>query len=131
MDGRNNQSNPRNTQNLQSTINASPPEGIVHWQNDVTLEQFAENDRNLETYMLKSSSRAAHPSLVSTNLTVILTPPSIPPWTYIHSPSIKYMYLLSGTLARLPTTHFESHSFSRTRRPSFFQHYSRMDAMAL
>jgi hypothetical protein len=33
------------------------------------------------------------------------------------------MYLLSGTLARLPTTHFESHSFSRTRRPSFFQHY--------
>jgi hypothetical protein len=52
-------------------------------------------------------ARAAHSSLVSTNLTVILTPPppSIPPWTYIHSPSIKYMYLLLGTLARLPTTH--------------------------
>jgi hypothetical protein len=46
---------------------------------------------------------AAHPSLVSTNLTVTLTPPFHSPWTYIHSPSIKYMYLLSGPLARLPT----------------------------
>jgi hypothetical protein len=71
-------------------------------------------------------ARAAHPSLVSTNLTVILAPPPFGPFhsprTYIHLPSIKLMYLHPGTLARLPTPTSESHSFSRTRRPRFFQH---------
>jgi hypothetical protein len=46
MDGRNNQSNPRDTQNLQST-NAIPPELDRIVQNDVTPEQFAENALNL------------------------------------------------------------------------------------
>jgi hypothetical protein len=52
MDGRNNQSNPRDTQNIQST-NAIPPELDRIVQNDVTPEQFAENlnaRRNLEIY---------------------------------------------------------------------------------